>query len=335
MKAAQITTAGGPFELVDRPIPEPGRGEARIRVEACGICHSDAFVKHAAFPGLTLPRVPGHEVAGVVDAVGLDAGPWKPGDRVGVGWHGGHCFRCEPCRRGDFVSCVNGSITGITRDGGYAAYMVAPHEALARIPAGLTAVEAAPLLCAGITTFNALRHSPAGAGDLVAIQGLGGLGHLGIQFANKLGFRVAALSRGSDKRALALELGAHEYIDTAAVNPAEALQALGGARVLLATAPDAGAVESGLGGLAAGGQLLLVAAFQEPIRVPAIVLISGRRSIQGWPSGTARDSEDTLEFAALTGVRPRVEVFPLARVNEAYERMIGNRARFRVVLTMA
>ena len=334
MRAAQISEAGGEFELVERETPTPGAGQVRVRVEACGICHSDALVKFAAHPGVTLPRVPGHEVAGVVDAVGEGVEDWKPGDRVGIGWHGGHCHRCDPCRSGDFINCLNEEICGITYDGGYAESMIAPVEALARIPDGLKMVEAAPLLCAGITTFNALRNSPARAGDVVAVQGLGGLGHLGVQFANRLGFHTVALSRGSDKEALARELGAHEYVDTEAGDPSEALQALGGARVILATAPNNEAIESVLGGLTIDGQLLLVAAFEEPIRVPPLALIAGRRSIQGWPSGTAKDSEDTLGFCAAGGVRPMVETFPLERVNEAFEQMITNRARFRVVLTM-
>lgn len=334
MRAAQITTPGGEFELVEREIPSPLARQVRVRVEACGICHSDAFVKYAAFPGLTLPRVPGHEVAGIIDAVGDDVESWKRGDRVGVGWHGGHCFQCEPCRRGDFINCAHGQICGITYDGGYADYMIAPQEALARIPDDLQLVEAAPLLCAGITTYNALRNSPARPGDVVAVQGLGGLGHLGVQFANKMGFRTVALSRGPDKETLARELGAHEYIDTDAGDPSAALQAMGGARVLLATAPDGAAVESVLGGLAIDGQLLLVGAFEEPIRVSPLALIPGRRSIQGWPSGTAKDSEDTLRFSALSGARPMVETYPLERVNEAFDHMITNRARFRVVLTL-
>ena len=334
MKAAQITSPGGAFEIVEREIPEPAAGQVRIRVQACGVCHSDAFVKEAAYPGLTLPRVPGHEVAGVVDALGDAVEGWKEGDRVGVGWHGGHCFHCDACRAGDFINCQNGQVCGITYDGGYAEYMVAPAEALARIPDSLKTVEAAPLLCAGITTFNALRNSPARPGDVVAVQGLGGLGHLGVQFASKLGFHTVALSRGSDKEALARELGARDYIDTDAGDPAEALQQLGGARVVLATAPNAQAIESVLGGLGNDGQLLVVAAFQEPIRVPPLALISGRKAIQGWPSGTAKDAEDTLQFSALSGTTPMIETFPLEQANEAYERMITNQARFRVVLTM-
>jgi len=335
MKAAQVTTAGGDFEIVDREIPTPSSGQVRVRVEACGICHSDAFVKFAAFPGIELPRVPGHEVAGVIDEVGPDVVNWKVGDRVGIGWHGGHCSHCDPCRSGDFINCVSEEICGITYDGGYQEYMVAPQEALARIPDALRSTEAAPLLCAGITTYNSLRNSPARPGDLVAVLGVGGLGHLGVQYANKLGFRTVALSRGTDKEALARELGAHEYIDTAASDPSEALQAMGGAKVLLATAPSSTAVESVLGGLAVGGQVLLVAAFEEPIRVPPVALIGGRRAIQGWPSGTAKDSEDTLSFSALSGTRPMVETYRLDQVNEAFEHMITNRARFRVVLTMS
>jgi alcohol dehydrogenase/propanol-preferring alcohol dehydrogenase len=321
------------FELVERDIPRPGPGEVRVKVEACGICHSDAFTKDGTWPGLQYPRVPGHEIAGVIDAVGPDGGEWKPGQRVGVGWHGGHCTRCDRCRRGDFITCSRARTPGISYDGGYAEYMVAPIQALAPIPNDLSAEEAAPLLCAGITTFNALRHSGAQAGDLVAVLGIGGLGHLGIQFANKLGFRVVALGRGADKEPLALKLGAHRYLDTGAMNPAKELAQMGGASVILATAPDSKAMSALIDGLAARGKLLVVAASPAPMEVVPIHLLSGR-SITGWPSGTSSDSEDTLRFSALTGVRPMIEVFPLARVKDAYERMITGKVRFRAVLRM-
>ncbi len=327
--------AGQPFVLRERPIPEPGAGQVRIRVQACGICHSDMYVREAAFPGVQLPRSPGHEVAGVVDALGAGVAGWRSGERVGVGWHGGHCFTCSACRDGDFILCQNEKICGISYDGGYGEYMIAPAEALARIPDGLSPTEAAPLLCAGITTYNALRRCGAPAGSTVAVQGIGGLGHLAIQFARKMGFYTLALSRGADKRDLALRLGAHEYIDTAAGDPAAAMQKRGGARVILATAPSKAAIEPVLGGLGANGQLLLVAAFAEPIEVSPLLLIMGRRSIQGWASGHARDSEDTLRFAAEHGVRPMIEAFPLDRANEAYDRMMTNQARFRTVLTMS
>jgi D-arabinose 1-dehydrogenase-like Zn-dependent alcohol dehydrogenase len=331
---AQVSAANGPFVLGTRAIPTPGPGQVLVRVHACGVCHSDDFVKTGGYPGLVLPRVPGHEVAGVVAALGSGVRGWQEGERVGVGWHGGHCFVCDACRRGDFIVCREGKVCGISYDGGYADHLVVPAEAVARIPEGLSDAEAAPLLCAGITTFNALRHSPAKPGDLVAVQGLGGLGHLAVQFASKMGFRTVALARGADKRAFALELGASDYIDTAATKPAEALQTLGGASVVLATAPSAAAVASVIDGIAAGGQLLLVAAVLEPLPVSALALIGARRSIQGWPSGTAKDSEDTLAFAAQTGIRPRIETYPLARVEDAFERMHSGKARFRAVLTM-
>lgn len=332
MRAMQVSEAGRDFELVERDVPEPGPDQVRVKVEACGICHSDAMVKEGLWPDLALPRVPGHEVAGRIDAVGADVERFSVGDRVGVGWHGGHCFRCEACRRGDFISCEKGEVCGITYDGGYAEYLVAPFEALARLPGELADADAAPLLCAGITTYNALRNSGARPGDLVAVEGIGGLGHLGVQYAAKMGFRVAALSRGPDKEELARELGAHHYIDTKEENPAEALQALGGARVILETAPSADAATAAVDGLSADGELIVVGASFDPIRVTAMQLIMGRRSLSGWPSGVATDSEDTLNFSALTGVLPKVETFPLEKANEAYQRMITNEARFRVVL---
>jgi len=332
MQAARVPAAGADFELVDLPVPEPGPNEVRVNVEACGICHSDAFVKEAAFPGLELPRVPGHEVAGVVDQVGTDVTSWTKGQRVGVGWHGGHCFTCDACRAGDFINCANAKVTGISFDGGYAEYMCAPQEAVAALPDDLDFAEAAPLLCAGITTYNALRNAGATPGDLVAVQGIGGLGHLGVQYAATFGFEVAALSRGTDKHELATNLGADHYIDTTADDPAEALQALGGAKVILATAPNSKAISQLAGGLGRDGTLMIVAASGEPVEVSPMTLIMGRRSVQGWPSGTADDSEDTLDFSALTGIAPMIETFPLSEANAAYDRMINNEARFRVVL---
>jgi propanol-preferring alcohol dehydrogenase len=334
MKAMQISKAGGDFEPVERKIPEPQAGQVRIKVEACGICHSDAFVKDGGFPGLEYPRVPGHEIAGHIDAIGDGVKMWSEGQRVGVGWHGGHCFICESCRRGDFVTCENAQVCGITYDGGYADYVVVPDEAVASIPDALSAIDAAPLLCAGITTYNALRNSGARAGDVVAVQGIGGLGHLGIQYAAGMGFHTVALSRGEDKSALALSLGAERYIDGKAEDPVEALQALGGARVILATAPSAKAMSSVVDGLSVNGKLLMVGATPEPIQVSPFQLIMKRRTLAGWPSGTPRDSEDTLNFSVLSKTRAHVETFPLAEAAAAYDRMISNEARFRVVLTM-
>lgn len=332
MRAVQVSQAGGDFELVEREIPTPGRNEVRVRVDACGICHSDVFVKEGMFPGLEYPRIPGHEVAGVVDALGEGVTSWREGQRVGVGWHGGHCFTCEPCRDGDFINCDNAKITGISYDGGYAEYMVAPQEALAAIPDDLSAVDAAPLLCAGITTFNALRNSGAAPGDVVAVQGIGGLGHLGIQYAKKLGFKTVAVSGSSSKKELATELGADAFIDASAEDPAEALQKLGGAKVILATAPSSKAMSSVLGGLARDGKLLIVGIGNEPIEVPPMLLVSARRSVSGWPSGDAHDSEETLAFSALSAVRPMIETFPLENVAEAYGKMMDNKVRFRSVL---
>jgi D-arabinose 1-dehydrogenase-like Zn-dependent alcohol dehydrogenase len=334
MKAVQISRPGGNFEIVERPTPEPGRGQVRIKVEACGICHSDALVKEGYWPGVQYPRVPGHEIAGRIDSVGADVAHWKPGQRVGVGWHGGHCFVCDPCRRGDFINCKFEKITAITFDGGYAEYVVVPAEAVALMPDDLPADEAAPLLCAGITVYNALRNSGARGGDLVAVQGIGGLGHLGIQYARQLGFRTVAIGRGGDKQALAKKLGAHEYLDTSAGDPAEALQKMGGAHVILATAPDSKAMSGLVNGLSAHGTLMVVGAGIESLTVTPIQLISGSKTIRGWASGTARDSQDTLEFSAFSGVRPMIERYPLEKAAEAYEQMISGRARFRVVLTM-
>jgi len=335
MKAVQISQAGGNFELVERPIPEPGRGQVRIKVEACGVCHSDSLVKEGAWPGLQYPRVPGHEIAGRVDKIGPDVTLWQPGQRAGVGWHGGHCFECEPCRRGDFILCQREKITAIHFDGGYQEYMVAPAEAVAALPDTIPADEAAPLLCAGITVYNSLRNAGARAGDLVAVQGIGGLGHLGIQYARQMGFRTVAIGRGADKQALARKLGAHEYIDTNAGPPAEALNKRGGAKVVLATAPDSKAVSALIDGVAANGKLLVVGAGSEPLTITPLQLIPARKAIQGWPSGTARDSEDTLLYSALTGVRPMIERFPLEKAAEAYQHMITGKVRFRAVVTMS
>jgi D-arabinose 1-dehydrogenase-like Zn-dependent alcohol dehydrogenase len=334
MKAVQVSKAGGNFEVVERPIPEPGRMQVRIKVEACGICHSDALVKEGHWPGIRYPRVPGHEIAGRIDVVGPDVIQWKPGQRVGVGWHGGHCFICDPCRSGDFNLCQFEKITAITFDGGYAEYMIAPSEAVAAIPDDLPADEAAPLLCAGITVYNSMRNAGVRSGDLVAVQGIGGLGHLGVQYARQMGFRTVAVGRGQDKEALARKLGAHHYIDTSAGAPAAALQKLGGARLVLATAPDSKSISALVDGLAPGGELLIVGAGLEPLTITPLQLIGGRRSVQGWPSGSAKDSEDTMQFSSLTGVRPMIERYPLEKAAEAYDQMISGRVRFRVVLTM-
>jgi len=329
-----VSKAHGAFELVEREMPEPGAGEVCIKLEACGVCHSDVATKEGILPIVRYPRVPGHEVAGVIDAVGEHVKEWKKGDRVGVGWHGGHCFVCESCRRGDFITCKNEHITGVTRDGGYAKYMIARHEAVARMPEGFDAAEAGPLLCAGITTFNALRNSGARVGDTVAVQGIGGLGHLGIQFAAKAGYRVIGIGRGPENGDLAKKLGAAEYIDSKSTGAAQELQKLGGARVILATAPNAKAISELTGGLSAGGKLLVVGVPAEPLSISAVDLILAKRDLQGWPSGTAMDSEDTLQFSWRSGVRPMIEKYPLEKANEAYERMESGNAQFRVVLTM-
>ena len=333
MKAVQISKPGGNFEVVERPIPEPGRGQVRIKVEACGICHSDVLVKEGHFLGLQYPRVPGHEIAGRVDKVGPEVTPWKAGDRVGVGWHGGHCFTCNPCRRGDFIHCQNQKITGIHFDGGYQEYVVVPSEAVALMPEDLAAPDAAPLMCAGITVYNPLRNSGARAGDLVAVQGIGGLGHLGIQYARQMGFRTVAIGRGGDKESLAKKLGAHSYVDSSTVSPAEALQKMGGAEVAIATAPDSKSMSALVDGLGPNGTLIIVGADSAPLSVTPLQLIFASKSIKGWPSGTARDSQDTLEFSALTGVRPMIEKYPLEKAADAYQQMISGKARFRVVLT--
>ena len=334
MKAVEVKQAGGPLEVVEREVPEPGAGHVRIKIHACGICHSDSMTKDGLWPGLAYPRVPGHEIAGVIDAVGAGVEDWPVGLRVGVGWHGGHCGKCEHCREGDFVLCKFALIPGISYDGGYADYMVAPIEALARIPDDLSDVDAAPLLCAGITTFNAIRNSGARAGDVVAILGVGGLGHLGVQFARKMGFRTVAVARGQDKAPLAKQLGAHHYIDTTTENVAEALQALGGAKLILATVTSGKAMSAALGGLGLNGKLVMVGVSEEPVEVPIVQFIMGRNSVQGWPSGTSADSQATLAFSALSGVKPMIEEYPLAEAPKAYDRMMSGHARFRVVLKM-
>jgi len=334
MKAAQIPKPGGDFQIVEREIPKPGAGQVLIKVQACGICHSDVLTKEGAWPGIEYPRVPGHEVAGIIDELGAGVSEWKKGQRVGVGWHGGQDGTCLSCRRGDFRNCRNLKIPGISYDGGYQQYMVAPVEALAAIPESLSDVEAAPLLCAGITTFNALRHSGAFPGDLVAVLGIGGLGHLGIQFANKFGYKVAAIGRGSENAALAKKLGATLYIDSKSTNATEALQKLGGAQVILATAPSSKAMSELFDGLGPNGKLMVIGATFDPIEVTPVQLISGSRTIQGWAAGTPADSEDTLRFAELTGVRPMIETYPFEKAAEAYARMMSGGAQFRVVLTM-
>jgi D-arabinose 1-dehydrogenase-like Zn-dependent alcohol dehydrogenase len=334
MKVAPVPAPGADFQIVEREIPDPVVGHVRIKVQACGVCHSDVLTKDGSWPGIQFPRVPGHEVVGVIDEVGAGVFVWTKGQRVGVGWHGGHDGTCTSCRRGDFGNCRNMKIAGISYDGGYQQYMVAPVEALVAIPESLNDTEAARLLCAGVTTFNALRHSGASPGDLVAVQGIGGLGHLGVQFANKFGYRVAAIGRGSENATLAKKLGASLYIDSRATNAAEELQKLGGAQVILATAPNAKAMSELIDGLGPNGKLKVIGADFAPIEVTPLQLISGSRTIQGWASGTPVDSEDTLRFAELTGVRPMIETYPLEKAAEAYARMTSGDAQFRVVLTM-
>jgi D-arabinose 1-dehydrogenase-like Zn-dependent alcohol dehydrogenase len=334
MKAAQISKAGGEFELVEREIPKPGAGHVLIKVQACGVCHSDVLTKEGLWPGIQFPRVPGHEVAGVIEELGEGVSGWTKGQRAGVGWHGGHDGTCLQCRRGDFGNCRNMKIAGISYDGGYQQYMVAPVEALTSIPENLSDIEAAPLLCAGITTYNALRHSGAMPGDLVAVEGIGGLGHLGVQFASKFGYKVAAIGRGPENAALAKKLGAHVYIDSKTTNAAEVLLKMGGARVILATAPSSKAMSELFNGLGPNGKLMVIGAAFEPIEVSPVQLINGSRAIQGWASGTPADAEDTLRFAELSGVRPMIETYPLEKAAEAYARMMSGNAQFRVVLTM-
>ena len=335
MRAAQIARPGGPFELVEREIPQPGAGQVRIKVQACGICHSDSLVKEGHWPGIQYPRIPGHEVVGTVDAVGAGVAQWKPGQRVGVGWHGGHCGYCDACRNGDFIACkVALQVTGISFDGGYAEYLVAPAIAVALVPDDLSAVEAAPLMCAGITTYNALRNSGARAGDVVAVLGLGGLGHLGVQYAVKMGFKTVGIARGKDKEPLARKLGAHHYIDSQSQDPAAELQKLGGAKVIMATVTNGDAMSAVQGGLGVNGTLIVIGAAQS-MQVSPLFLLSGRRSVKGWYSGTANDSQETLAFSVLSGVRSMNEVYPLEKVAEAYERMASGKARFRVVLAIS
>jgi D-arabinose 1-dehydrogenase-like Zn-dependent alcohol dehydrogenase len=332
-RAVQVPSKGAAFELVEREVAEPGRGEVVVRVHACGVCHSDAMARDGLYPGVSFPVVLGHEIAGVVHAVGPGVEPWQEGQRVGVGWFGGNCGWCEPCRRGDFIYCENGSIPGVTFDGGYADYVVVKASALASIPDDLADEDAAPLLCAGITTYNALRGSGAVGGDLVAILGVGGLGHLGVQFADKLGFETVAIARGTGKEELARELGADHYIDSTAGDPGEALAALGGAKVILATVTDGAAMAAVMGGLGVRGKLIVVGAAGDPIEVAASDLIGGGKSVEGHASGTSQDSEDTLAFSVHTGVRPRIETLPLERAEEAYDKMMSGDARFRMVLT--
>jgi D-arabinose 1-dehydrogenase-like Zn-dependent alcohol dehydrogenase len=335
MRSASVQTAGAQkLEVVEAPIPTPGPGHVRVRVEACGICHSDALTVLNHWPGLSFPRAPGHEIAGTIEALGTDiAGDWKVGDRVGIGWHGGHCGHCDRCRRGDFLACRSLQIPGITFDGGYAEYVVAPTVALARIPDGLTAVEAAPLMCAGVTTYNALRHSPARAGDRVAVLGIGGLGHLGVQYAAKMGFETIAIARGKEKESFARELGAHHYIDSQSANVGEELQKLGGVTVALSTVTAASAMQPLMQGLAIDGELLIVGASPEPLPINTAAMIGGRHAIKAWASGTCVDSEDTLNFSLLAGVRAQIETMPLQKAQEAFDRMMSGAARFRIVLT--
>ncbi|HUO35932.1 MAG TPA: alcohol dehydrogenase [Candidatus Acidoferrum sp.] len=336
MRVGLISKAHSPIEIAERPIPTPGPGQVRIKVNACGVCHSDVVAVEGLWPGITYPRVPGHEVAGVIDTLGESVAPeWKVGDRVGVGWFGGNCGHCEPCRRGDFMVCKNLLITGIHFDGGYAEYMVAPFTALARIPDSLNPVEAGPLLCAGVTTFNSLRNANTRAGSVVAVLGIGGLGHLGVQYASRMGFRTVAIARGKDKESLARKLGAHHYIDNASEDPAKALQALGGATAIVATATSGAAMASVIGGLAPGGKLIVLGAAGDPLQVDPVQLLAAKLSVVGWPSGTSIDSEDTMNFSALNGVRAMNEVYPLDRAPEAYARMMSGNALFRVVLTVS
>ena len=332
MKKVRVNGAGGSFEVIEQPIPVPPAGSVRVKVQACGVCHSDALTKEGGWPGMVYPRSPGHEIAGVIDAVGDGTDPWKVGDRVGIGWHGGHCGKCRSCRRGDFITCTKLQIPGISYDGGYSEFVLVPMQALALIPNELSPEEAAPLMCAGVTTFNALRKSDARPGDLVAVQGIGGLGHLGVQFASKFGFHTVAIGKGADKKTLALKLGARTYIDAASQDVANELLGLGGARLILATAPDGKAMGTLIDGLGVDGKLVIVGVSEQPLSVSPLQLIGARKSLMGWPSGTSIDSEDTLKFAATTGVRAMIETFPLVRAADAYEHMMSGRVRFRSVL---
>jgi D-arabinose 1-dehydrogenase-like Zn-dependent alcohol dehydrogenase len=334
MKVAEVPSPGADFRIVEREIPKPDSGHVLIKVQACGVCHSDVLTKDGSWPGIQYPRVPGHEIAGIIEELGAGVSVWTKGQRVGVGWHGGQDGTCLSCRRGDFTNCKNLKVPGISYDGGYAQYVVVPVEALAAIPESLSDVDAAPLLCAGLTTFNSLRHSGALPGDLVAVQGIGGLGHLGIQFANKFGYKVAAIGRGPENAALAKKLGAHVYIDSKATKAAEELQKLGGARVILATAPSSKAMSELIDGLGMNGKLVVVGVAFDPIEVAPVQLITGVRGIQGWMAGIPTDSEDTLRCAELTGVRAMIETYPLEKAAEAYARMLSGKAQFRVVLTM-
>ncbi len=332
MRAVQVPGPNKPFQLIEKEIPTPKKNGVRVKIKACGVCHSDSFTKEGIFPGIQYPRVPGHEIMGVIDALGEDVSGWKIGQRVGIGWYGGHCTVCDSCRRGDFITCSNLQIPGITYDGGYADYVVVPKEALALVPETLSPTEAGPLMCAGITTFNSLRHSGAMPGDTVAILGIGGLGHLAIQFAVKMGFKTVAIARGQDKQALAKKLGAHEYIDSEKQSVSEELKRLGSAKVILSTVTNAQAMNAAVEGLSVDGKLIVVGAALEPVSVSPLWLISGRRSIVGWSSGTSMDSQETLSFSTLTGVRSMNQIFPLEKAAEAYDLMMSGKARFRVVL---
>jgi D-arabinose 1-dehydrogenase-like Zn-dependent alcohol dehydrogenase len=332
-RAMQVTNAGAAFELVQKQFPDPAPGQVRIRVQACGVCHSDSLTKEGIWPGIRFPRVPGHEIAGILDAVAPDVPFFKVGQRVGLGWHGGHCNYCRPCRRGDFILCENQPISGIHYDGGYADYVLAPANAIALIPDDLKDADAAPLLCAGITTFNALRNSGARTGDTVAILGIGGLGHLAVQYAAKSGYRTVAVARGQDKGPLAKQLGAHVYIDSTTQDPAKELQKIGGAQIILSTLTSAKALEWTVDGLASGGKLIIVGAPDGPVNISPFPLLLGRRTVAGWPSGTGMDSEDTLNFSVLSGVRPMIETYTLEKAEDAYQRMMSGKARFRVVIT--
>jgi alcohol dehydrogenase/propanol-preferring alcohol dehydrogenase len=335
MKAARVTSPGSRFEIVDVPIPEPAEHEVLVKVLACGICHGDAAVKEGHWPGLNLPLTPGHEIIGTVERTGNRVIAWKAGERVGVGWHGGHCSVCDSCREGDFFLCDNAKITGITGHGGYAQYVIAPSNAVARAPEEIDPVFAAPIMCAGITSYNALRHSGAKAGDIVAVHGIGGVGHMAVQYASKMGFRTVAVSRGQDKKSLAMQLGANDYIDSDRVDAAAELNRMGGAKIIFATAPNSKAITSVLGGLGKNGKVVIPAASMEPIQVSPIFLISGRRSIVGWPAGDAKDSEDALNFSVHAGIKPMVETYSLDDAEEAYQSMISNKVRFRAVLEMS